>query len=541
MLQHLKKTFKHTVLYGIGQVAAKAVGFLLIPVYTRYLSPSDFGIVALVMIYFTILEIILRLGVDSAMFRVYFNEPDEDRRSSLVNTAFLFQFLSSVGLFAVIYPLSGPISELFFGSRDYLVFFQFATAGQALIMIRTVPRAILRAQEKPIPFTIVNLGYFVLFMAFNILFVVGMEEGALGIIKARFWGGVVMTPVMLFIYFRNMRPRFNWSQLKQVMTFGLPLIPEGLASWILSLADRFILRIAAPINRIVETVQYGAGELSAKSGVVLAGALAALHEVGIYDLANKFSLIVKMGLVSPFIIAWGPLMFSVYHKPEAKQVYRSVLTLYTLIATGAALAVGVMAPDILKLMATWPFYEAWRAVFILSLSHVFYGVYLVFTVGTSVVGKTKYQAYSAMIGAALNIILNLLLIPRWGMMGASVATLTSYAAMAFIHFGFAQRLYRIDYDLLFVGKVVLLSFGVWIASTFLPFGWVGFPLRLLLLGVFVLLLKLTGSLNVADVRLVLDEIKSRFSGRKGRGGGVSAEAAAEGVELEDELIEDEAG
>ena len=514
MIEHLKKTLKHTVLYGLGGVIAKAVGFLLIPVYTRYLTPSDFGVVALVMVYFAILEILMRFGVNSALFRVYFNEPDEDARRRLVHTCFLFQFLASGVLFLILFPLSGNLSRLFFGNAEYTIFFQYATAGQALILIRTVPRSVMRAKERPVVFTLLNMGYFLLFMGFNILFIVVLKEGPLGVIKARFWGGVLMAPIMLIIYARNMKPRFRKDYLKEVMRFGLPLVPEGLASWILSLADRYILRLLAPVTRYVLVNPKTLGELAAKGGIAVAGALGTLHAVGVYDLANKFSLIIKMGLVSPFIIAWGPLMFAVHKKPEAKQVYRAVLTLFSLVGVGLAFALGVMAPEVCKVMATWPFYEAWPAVFILSLAHVCYGIYLVFTVGTSVVGKTKYQAYSAAIGAGLNIILNLLLIPRWGMMGASVATLLSYASMAVIHYNFAQRLYRIDYNLRFVLRIVLIAVVLWLASTFLPFGWIGFPLRLGIIGLFVLALKLTGSFKVPDIKLVIDEIKARFLGAK---------------------------
>ncbi len=511
MLNHLKKTFKHTIIYGLGGVASKAVGFLLIPVYTSHLNPVEYGVVALVLVYTTILEIVLKFGVGPALFRVYFSEKDEDKRGALITTSFTFQVGASIIVFAILFPLSSQLSSLLFGSESYTIFFQYATATQLFMMLRNIPLAVLRAKERPGLYSVVTFSRFILMMGLNILFIVVLREGPLGIIKAQFYAGIILAPVLIGISIRHMKFRFSWDMLKRVMLFGLPLIPEGLAGWILSLSDRYILRLIAPTSRFVEVAQKGLGELQTKVATAFAGSTATLHEVGLYNLANRFGLIIKIGLVTPFIMAWGPLMFAVYGKPEAKSVYRAVLTLFTLISVGVALAVGLMAPDITHLMATWAYYPSWLAVFMLSMSSVFYGMYLVFTVGTSVVGKTKYQAFTAAIGAAMNIALNLLLIPRWGMIGASVATVISYGVMAFVHYHFAQRQYRIDYDLGYVFKVVGLSFIFWLGSLLLPFGWSWLPVRLGLLGLFVVSLKLFGLFKTDEVKLVLDGIKGRFS------------------------------
>ncbi len=517
MLDHLKKTFKHTVIYGLGGLISHAVGFLLIPVYTRYLSPNDYGVVAMVMIYITVLEIVMRMGVDSALFKVYFEEKDEESRRTLVTTTFLFQLAAGGLIFALTYPFSDGLSDLFFGTRDYTVYFQFATASQLLVMLRVVPLSVIRARERPGIFSILNVIRFALVMGFNILFVVILEAGPLGIVQAQFYAALVLLPVFLVITLRHMRPHLSWTQLKRLASFGLPLIPAGLAGWVLTMADRYILRLVAPVTKFALVAQKGLGEMVTKTGDVMAGALPTLVDVGLYDLAYKFSLIVRMGLIQPFIFAWGPLMFSVYHQPEAKQVYRAVLTLFTLLSVGLCFAVGVMSPEIVKLMATWPFYSAWSSVYILALSHCFYGLYIVFTVGTSVVHKSKYQAYTSTVGVVANIGLNFLLIPLWGVFGAALATLLSFGVMALVHYRFSQREYRIDYDLGAVVKVLALATGLWIATTFLPFGWWGTVGRVGALGLFVLLLKVFGLFRAEEVKLVVGGFKEFLGRKRGKG------------------------
>jgi len=517
LLEQLKKTFKHTVIYGLGGLISHAVGFLLIPVYTRYLSPNDYGVVAMVMIYITVLEIVMRMGVDSALFKVYFEEKDEDSRRSLVTTTFLFQLVAAGAIFALTFPFSDGLSDLFFGNLDYTVYFQFATASQVLVMIRVVPLSVIRAKERPGVFSILNVIRFALVMGFNILFVVILEAGPLGIIQAQFYAALTLLPVFLIITIRHMRPRLSWRLLKRLTSFGLPLIPAGLAGWVLTMADRYILRLVAPVTKFALVAQKGLGEMVTKTGDVLAGALPALVDVGLYDLAYKFSLIVRMGLIQPFIFAWGPLMFSVFHQPEAKRVYRSVLTLFSLASVGLCFAVGVMAPEIVKVMATWPFYGAWSSVFILALSHCFYGLYIVFTVGTSVVHKSKYQAYTATVGVVANVGLNFILIPLWGVTGAALATLLSFGVMAVVHYRFSQREYRIDYDLGVVVKVVLLATALWLGTTLLPFGGWGIVGRVGALGLFVVLLKVLGLFRSEEVKLVVDGFKEFISRRRGRG------------------------
>jgi O-antigen/teichoic acid export membrane protein len=516
LLDHLKKTFKHTIIYGLGGLISKAVGFLLIPVYTRYLSPNDYGLVAMVMIYITVLEIVMRMGVDSALFKVYFEEENEESRRTLVTTTFLFQLVAAGAVFALTYPFSDGLSDLFFGSKDYTVYFQYAAASQVLVMLRVVPLSVIRAQERPGVFSILNVVRFALVMGFNILFVVVLEAGPLGIIQAQFYAALVLIPVFLVITFRHIRLRLSWRLLKRLTSFGLPLVPAGLAGWVLTMADRWILRLVAPVNKFALVVQKGLGTMVTKTGDALAGALPTLVDVGLYDLAYKFSLIVRMGLIQPFIFAWGPLMFSVFHQPEAKQVYRAVLTLFTLASVGLCFAVGVMAPEIVKLMATWPFYSAWSSVFILGLSHCFYGLYIVFTVGTSVVHKSKYQAYTSTAGVVANVGLNFLLIPLWGVTGAALATLLSFGVMAVVHYHFSQREYRIDYDLGAVVKVLVLATALWVGTTFLPFGWWGTVGRVGALGLFVLLLKVFGLFRAEEVKLVWGGFKDFIARRRGK-------------------------
>jgi len=517
LLDHLKKTFKHTVIYGLGGLISHAVGFLLIPVYTRYLSPNDYGVVAMVMIYITVLEIVMRMGVDSALFKVYFEEKDEDSRRSLVTTTFLFQLAAAGAIFALTFPFSDGLSDLFFGNKDYTIYFQFATASQVLVMIRVVPLSVIRAKERPGVFSILNVIRFALVMGFNILFVVILEAGPLGIIQAQFYAALALLPVFLIITIRHMRPRLSWRLLKRLTSFGLPLIPAGLAGWVLTMADRYILRLVAPVTKFALVAQKGLGDMVTKTGDVLAGALPTLVDVGLYDLAYKFSLIVRMGLIQPFIFAWGPLMFSVFHQPEAKRVYRAVLTLFSLASVGLCFAVGVMAPEIVKVMATWPFYGAWSSVFILALSHCFYGLYIVFTVGTSVVHKSKYQAYTSTAGVVANVGLNFLLIPLWGVTGAALATLLSFGVMAVVHYRFSQHEYRIDYDLGVVVKVVLLATALWLGTTLLPFGWWGIVGRVGALGLFVVLLKVLGLFRSEEVKLVVGGFKEFLGRRRGRG------------------------
>lgn len=223
-----------------------------------------------------------------------------------------------------------------------------------------------------------------------------------------------------------------------MLSFGLPLVPAGLAAWIMTLADRYFLQF-----------------------------LSTPTELGLYSLGYKFGMVVQALIVGPFTLAWAPFLWSVAKEKNAKEVYSSVLTYFVLVGMFATLVLSVLSREVLMVMVTPPFYSAYKAIPLIALSYVLYGCYFVFNPGMLIAKKTKYAALIVGAGAIVNLGLNYLLIPGYGMMGAAVATVISYLLLPIGLFFLSRRYYPIEYEWSRIAKILLAAVPVYIGSIFI--------------------------------------------------------------------------
>ena len=203
-----------------------------------------------------------------------------------------------------------------------------------------------------------------------------------------------------------------------MLAYGLPLVPAAFALWALALVDRIML-----------------------------SKLGSLSDVGQYAVANRVSNVLLLA-VTGFVLAFGPYVFSIYARdPELeKQVRGKTLTYLIICLTAAALALTLFAQELISIVAP-AFDDAYKAVGLLTFSVVAFGVSTVVMAGISIVRRTKVLALLAGVAAAINIGLNFVLIPPFGMVGAAVATAVAYAVLAALNFQVAQRYYRTPYEL----------------------------------------------------------------------------------------------
>ncbi|KPK69200.1 hypothetical protein AMJ82_06210 [candidate division TA06 bacterium SM23_40] len=200
-----------------------------------------------------------------------------------------------------------------------------------------------------------------------------------------------------------------------MLRFGLPFVPSGLALWILTLADRYYLE-----------------------------RLADFTEVGLYSLGYQVGMVIVLVLMA-FQLAWPQYAFSVSRRPDAPVLYASVLRLYAFILVTVAFIIALFSRQIIGLISPPEFLPAAAVVPLVLASYICYGSYLVFSVGIMLAERTSFNMLVAGGAALLNLGLNLLVIPRYGMMGAAWTTLISYGALAVGMYVVSQRCYRIPY------------------------------------------------------------------------------------------------
>ena len=438
MFRQLLRLSQHSIIYGLGVVVSQLVGFFLIPVYTRYLTTSDYGHLELLQITGTMLGVIFVMGLNSALVRSYFLCDNADEKKRVVSTAFVFLSASSALLTLLLVALAGSFSSLLFGSPEYTQYFRLIFLVLFFDTSIMVGLTVFMVRQEPVNYALVTVTRVVLGIVLNIVFVVVLHKGVLGILEASVITSAFIYLVLLGSVIRRTGFSFSVEELKRMLAFGLPLVPGGLAFYILTLSDRYFLQFFSTTT-----------------------------ELGLYSLGYKFGLVVGALLVGPFSTAWGPFAFAMAKEPHVKQTFSRVLTYFVLVAMFVALALSVLSKEVLHVMATPAFFNAYKVVPLIALSYVLYGCYYILSIGLSLEAKTKYIAVVVGTIAIVNLGFNYLLVPSYGMMGAASATLIAFLLLALVSFLASQRFFRVDYDWGRIVKICLAAGVVYAGSLFI--------------------------------------------------------------------------
>jgi O-antigen/teichoic acid export membrane protein len=449
---------KHSMIYGMGSLLSRLLGFFLLPIYTRYLSPADYGILSLLVTTGSVTDILIRLGLGSGIFReVIYRRSDE---SQVESTALYFLAGESILLFSVFLLFSSPLSSLIFGSPIYARLLSFVFLSSLLDILNMIAMARLRIHERSFFYATISVGKFLMGALLNIYFVAVLRRGVEGLVVSSLIQAGLSAGFSLALIIPNLRPTFSVPILRRLLSFGLPLVPFGLSRLIMTYADRYFLQH-----------YYGTAE------------------VGLYSLGYNIGLVLNI-VVTAVQTAWPAQMFAMARKPDPERQFSRLLTYYLGVLGFVSLGFSVLAPEVLIVMTTPRYHRAWMVVPLVTLSYVLYGMMFMTNTGLETQNKVKYAAPVIAAAACLNLGLNFLLIPSYGMMGAAVATFLSYLLFAAANTAVNLHFWYIPYEYGRIGKLTLAWGSIYGASLLIraPNVWVGLILKLFLLATFPLLL-----------------------------------------------------
>jgi O-antigen/teichoic acid export membrane protein len=378
------------------------------------------------------------MGLSSALFMSYFNHDNEGNRKTAVSTALIFLTATSIIITLILIVASSNISVFILSSIHYNYHFQVIFLTLFFDTAIVIPFAIFRAREKSKKYVIISLARLLVGIGLTIYFIVVLKKGVLGILESGLITAVFLYCLLIPGIIKETKLRFSISDLKNMLGFGLPLIPANLASWILTSADRYFLLF-----------------------------LSTQDELGLYSLGYKFGLIIRVLIVGPFTIAWAPFFWSIAKEKNAKEVFSSVLTYFVLVGMFVALGISVLSKEVLMVMTTPSFYDAYKVIPLIALSYVLYGCYFVLSIGIDLKKKTKYLPFIVGISAIINFALNYILIPHYGMMGAAIATLISYLMLPIASYSVSKRYYPIKYEWSRITKIFFAAVLIYVACSYI--------------------------------------------------------------------------
>ena len=413
--QELKRLGRHSAVYGLGGLVSRILATLLLPLYTHYLPPRAYGQVEILTASTAVAAIALQLGIASAFFRFYFDEKSTAGRLTVIRTSFWFTMaMSTLGL-AVGVIFAGPIGHwLGLGHDPTLV-----RAGAVGLWAQTNYQqltALFRVEERSTQYAIASVCNVLITVAAMVVFVAVFHWGAVGLVVGNFTGTLVIYLALLIYRTDQLGLEFDRRLLRKMQAFGMPLVPSALALWTINWIDR-------------EFVVWYKG----------------LAEAGFYSAAVKIASVITFVMVA-FRTAWPAFAYSIEDDRDARRTYAFVLTYLLTFASWVALAIGGLAPWWTRLLTNPNYQRAEKGVALLAFAGAIYAGYTVLAIGSGRARKTQLNWVVTGVGAAANVGLNFWLIPRWGMVGASISTLAAYVVLFAGMALYAQRVYPVPYQ-----------------------------------------------------------------------------------------------
>ncbi|MBV9309439.1 MAG: lipopolysaccharide biosynthesis protein [Solirubrobacterales bacterium] len=416
MSVYLKRLANSLAAYQVADVASKFIAVLLLPVYTRYISPSGYGVVELLANGVIFASIFVRFGIIEAFLRFYFSDDDQERRDALARRAFVFLLVTTT-IGAVALGLAAkPLSKLVLGHTDTRIFL-VAVLGFWSFTNLEFAYAMLRVDERLRTYATATLANVGMTVVASLVLVVALGLGPRGLLLGNYGAS---TAVLLALWWtmrsRLLPSRHAGERLPLLLRFGLPTLPAEISVYALSIIDRYyIYHSRSP-------------------------ALAGLYSIAV-KLAGAVAFIVRA-----FQYAWPPLAYSVRDDQEASRLYGLVTTYYVLVSGLVVAGLALCGRWVVRLLAAPSFYDAYKALPWVALGWAMYGLWVVFLVIAGRANITTRNFPASLAGLLANVVLLLVLVPALGIAGAGIALCGAYIAMLAVMYLLTRRAFAVRFE-----------------------------------------------------------------------------------------------
>jgi O-antigen/teichoic acid export membrane protein len=502
VLGYLKRLVTTGAAYQFGDILAKGLALLTLPLYTRHLSTEAYGAAETLLTAVILVSILLRAGVGEAFIRFYFDDDDQARRERIARTATATVAWTTTLVSLLCLAFAGPLSLLVLPFRDPLLF-DCAVLGLWAFTNLEMVYAQLRVDERKRAYVYASGANVAMTVAFTVVLVVFANQGARGLLLGNFGASAAVVLGLWWVLRQRVSLRVRLSDLRAMLRFGLPTVPADASVYALQVADRLYL-----------------------------------YRVFSRDAAGQYAIAIKLATVvfvavRGFQYAWPPLAYSIDSDEEASRLYSLVTTYYAL-ATGVVVcAVALLGRWIVRLLAAHEYFGAYRALPWLALGWALYGLYLVFVAIAGRARVTSRNFPAAAAGLVVNVVLLLLLVPHsgagLGIAGAGIALCGAYVAMLAVMYLLTRSLFKVGFEWLRLAQLTAILLGVAVSGELLlpSHGLAGLALRVAWLALVPAALALTRFFHaheLAQARALVADARRRVARFRAGHGDVEAYA-----------------
>jgi O-antigen/teichoic acid export membrane protein len=483
MLEKILRLGKDTAIYGLSTIIGRMLNFLIVPFYANVLLPAENGIISNIYAYIAFVFILFSYGMEPAYMR-FVSTLELGSKKQNFSVPFLSLVVTSLVFALAIHTNSSFLASLIGVSPVHHHFVQYAGWILCFDALTIIPFASLRMEQKAKRFAFLKLFNIFCNLLLNLILILGVGMHAEGVFLANLLASGMTFLIMLGMIFRQLTLTIPFVLYKELLKFGLPYIPAGLAGIAMQVVDRPIVK-----------------------------ALTNDAMLGIYQLNYRLGIFMML-IVGMFDYAWRPFFLSHAKDQDAKQLFAKVFTYFILGAMVLFLVLSLFIEDIVRMQVFgkqfFPslYWQGTEIVPWILLAYVFTGAYVVFVVGVYLEKKTKYLPFISGAGALLNIGANFILIPKIGILGAAISTLLSYIVMAGGMYFASQRFYRVEYEwgkVVRIASLALLLFALFLLLHPEPLSFTGVLLKLTLViiyGIALVFLKILDAKEIAEIKRV---------------------------------------
>lgn len=443
----LKSAYKQTFIYGLATVVPRMLSFILVRLHTDksvLQNVSDYGDVSVIFAYFVLFNVILAYGMETAFFR-FFNTESEKKK--VLSTASLSIILTSLGFLGLGLLFQQRIADLTHIHVNYITLVVWTLFLDALVII---PFAYLRAQGKPIKYSVVKLTNVIVNLGLNIFLLLYLQALA---VDNSIWNSIYVanfevsyifianllasgvTLLILLPFYFKINYKIDSTLWKKMLRYALPVLVSGIAFSINETFDRVLLERLLP-------------ESIAKTSI------------GMYSACYKLALFMML-FATAYRLGIEPFFFSQSKTKDATKNYAKILEVFV-ICSAVILLVVVVFVDVLKiiLIPNEAYWEAMKVVPILLLAYLFLGIYHNLSVWYKITDRTKFGAYISVFGAVVTLLINVIFISTFSYMASAVATLVAYLSMTVLSYYFGRKHYPIPYNIKNIATYLVLAISL---------------------------------------------------------------------------------
>ncbi len=413
---YLKRTVNRTFYYGVSSILGRIVGFLMLPIYTNYLTPADYGVAGFLVLYVSLAQTLLGARLDQSISKFHYDESVKSPLSSIWITAVILTTIVSLVPLSLGILFSSELSTVLFDSKEYSLAVAIISFNILFGTLEIYGLHYLKIVDLPKLYLILNVVKLIAQLSINLALVVVLEMGVLGIVVSSAASAVLMT-ILTFgiVIVREKKIQLENGLFKPLFMYSAPL-------WLSGLVGLY----TGSIHQVF--INYSAG----------------LSDLGLYNLASTFGALVAALALEPFFNYWQVERFRIHERENALAIYRKTFYAIAFIGLFMSFGIAVYSGPIIQLMANESFHPATDAIAPLCIFHVL--MYLCWYMNFSflVTNNNREIAINGFIYAAVITAIYALVIPKWGFRGAAYGIMLGNVVNFAIISARAKRYYDMD-------------------------------------------------------------------------------------------------